>query len=111
MAISLDSISQMPQDVLHQLQRLDSVLARCECIEEVLRHDSLYRLAAELDRLCLEDAVIGYHFTRATPELIVAHGLQLVQVRTDDALSYLRTAIASLVRATREDASVVGRIF
>ena len=75
MTIRLDSIEGIPSASLSGLQRADTVLRECEFIEQVLRHKELHRVATELDQLCQVQGVVGYHYTRATPELIGTHGL------------------------------------
>ena len=75
MAIRLDSIEGIPAASLSSLQQSDTVLRECQSIDQVLRHKELCRVAIELDQLCQVQGVIGYHYTRATPELIGRYGL------------------------------------
>lgn len=76
MAIKLNSISQIPQSIACALRRLDCVFVESEFIENVLGNSDLYQIAGELDRLCVEQGVVGYHFTRAIQEEIEVRGLQ-----------------------------------
>ena len=75
MAIKLTSLDQMPNDIRRALQRFDSLFGRAEFLDEVLKNPDLYKIATDLDRLCIEEGVIGFHFTRAFPEDLQAQGL------------------------------------
>lgn len=75
--IRLDSVAQMPPEILRYLLQFGSVFSACEYIEQVLKNSYLEEIAAELDRLCVRNGVIGYHFTRAIPEDIASRGLEL----------------------------------
>ena len=77
MAISLDSISQIPQAISDELCRFDRVLADRRLVEQLLENSNLRRLASALDDLCRAEGVTGYHFTRAVHEHIADRGLQL----------------------------------
>lgn len=75
MAIRLDTIEGIPAAFLRDLRRSDNLLRGCECVEQLLRHQELRRIVTELDQLCEAQGIVGYHYTRATPELIGTRGL------------------------------------
>lgn len=75
--IRLDSTAQMPPEILRYLLQFDSVFSACEYFEQVLKNRYLAEIAEELDRLCVRNGIIGYHFTRATREDIAGRGLEV----------------------------------
>jgi hypothetical protein len=77
MTIRLTSLDQMPQDIRSALQRFDSVVGETPFMETLLQNPDLHRIAIELDRLCVPEGVIGFHFTRALREEIEARGLEI----------------------------------
>jgi hypothetical protein len=77
MAIRLTSLDQMPDDIKRSLRRFDSLFGKTEFIEKVLENPELYKIANDLDRLCMEEGVIGFHFTRAVVDEIQARGLEI----------------------------------
>jgi len=77
MAIKLNSTGQIPQPIRHLLRGYKSLFAKYDLIQKVLENTHLYGVAEELNQVCLQEGIIGYHFTRAIREDIEARGLQL----------------------------------
>ena len=76
--IRLDAVGQMPQEVTSELLMFNNVFAKIESIQRMLiENHTLSRIAANLDILCAQEWIIGYHYTRANHGDIASRGLQL----------------------------------
>lgn len=79
MPIRLDSPTQIPEDIRRELRRFDSVFTECDFLDMALENRDLCEIAGGLDALCLEQEVVGYHFSRAVPEQLSANGLRVAR--------------------------------
>ncbi|MBW8011862.1 MAG: hypothetical protein FVQ83_11595 [Chloroflexi bacterium] len=77
MPIKLNSITQIPNEIQGVLINYESVFAECEFMDAVLQYNDLRRIAEDLNELCLQEDIIGYHFTNAIRENIEARGLEV----------------------------------
>jgi hypothetical protein len=74
--IRLDSSRQIPEYNRRRLQRFDPLFAASESVETLLENAEIYEIARELDSICLQRSVTGYHYTRAVRRDIETNGLQ-----------------------------------
>ena len=77
MPIRLNLSSQIPPAISRELRRFDALFARCEFIGQALENSNLFKIAVELNQLCLRDGIIGYHFTRAIRDDVASRGLEV----------------------------------
>ena len=75
MTIKLDNLDGIPVHLAAELHGQTPVFRNHRFVEKLLAHRTLSRIAHDLDSLCLEEGVVGYHFTRAVRPQIATRGL------------------------------------
>ena len=63
---------------LHYIERLNNIKELCESIEfsdEFVQHQNVRGLVRDINEYCLQNKIVGIHYTRAEPESILKKGL------------------------------------
>jgi len=73
--VDLSQLESLPSGVLEHLSEHDSLFKRTAFVEDVMQSRSILAIAHELNDLCMDRGIVGYHFTRAEREEIASKGL------------------------------------
>jgi hypothetical protein len=66
----------MPEAVLDALNDWSQCIQGCEFLESLLEQEELKQIAQDLNQICLEKGIVGFHYTRAIRIEIETNGLQ-----------------------------------
>ena len=77
MNIDLNSIRDIPHQILEDLAKYDDLFLQAESTFELYDEWGLAKIVIELDRFCLKNRIIGLHYTRANKSSILSKGLLL----------------------------------
>jgi hypothetical protein len=77
MSIRLDSIDDIPNDLINRLKKLKQLFAAYEFLDEIMEHEEIQEIIRKLDEICTQKGVIGFHYTRAVRSDIETYGLIL----------------------------------
>lgn len=75
MIIDLESLIGLPQELIERLKKLDKVFMQHRFIEKYEKDENIYSLIIDINNYCLENRIIGYHFTRAIENDIIEKGI------------------------------------
>jgi hypothetical protein len=78
MPVRIETVDQLPNGVLKELDSLKSVFGEQRFLEQLLRIPAVRHIAETLDEICLREGIIGFHYTRADADEIRKHGLLAV---------------------------------
>lgn len=76
MPFRLDSISGIPDRFLAVLDNFDQFIKGAGYLEDLLEQKELLEVAKGLNTVCLENRIVGIHYTRAIRSEIEANGLR-----------------------------------
>lgn len=89
--INLESLEGLPNNYIVKLGTFRQEFLDCEFLEELDENSAVQEVIAEIDQLCNENHIIGFHFTRADPKHILEKGLLSrtgQEIREDFLLNY-----------------------
>lgn len=75
MTIDLASPSRIPPEILSSLQEYEAAFRREEFLDALLDDRRILGVVEHLNQVCVEQGIVGYHYTRAVREQIVNEGL------------------------------------
>lgn len=77
MAIDLESLAGFPSELQAELAPFERRMRRADFLDDLFEHPVGATVVRELDRICVENGVVGHHFTRASRVSIGRDGLVL----------------------------------
>lgn len=75
MPIDLNSTNQIPKSILRSLTKLKAAFVKVATVDELVEKKELKNFAQDLNQICLNEGVKGYHFTRGIRASIAKLGL------------------------------------
>lgn len=88
MVVNLENLNGLPLEFVKRLGAFDQIFRSCNCFEEYENNADIKRLTIEIDKFCLTNKVIGYHYTTAIKEDILKTGL-LVRTGEDIRIAFV----------------------
>lgn len=76
-AVNLEDPTSLPSVILGALRACDPHFMREEHVSNLRKIPAVGSLIRDIDHFCSRNMVIGFHYTRAIPDDILTHGLQL----------------------------------
>ncbi|NOQ26748.1 MAG: hypothetical protein GQ564_15415 [Bacteroidales bacterium] len=73
MVIDLENLYGLPQEFIIRLNEFDSLFKQFEFLEDY--ETEIYQLIADINNYCLENEIIGYHYTNAIENDILEKGI------------------------------------
>ncbi|WBX97994.1 hypothetical protein [Chryseobacterium gambrini] len=73
--INLENLDGIPQKYLSELTKFDSLFKTSMFIEDFENINEIKYLISKINTFCLNNSIIGYHYTRAFPSDILENGL------------------------------------
>jgi hypothetical protein len=73
--INLENLNGIPIDYINRLKKYNLLFKKHGFLEEILEEKTIEKLANEINDFCMQNLIIGFHYTRAIPEDIIEYGL------------------------------------
>ncbi|KAB0665079.1 hypothetical protein F6V25_10670 [Oryzomonas japonica] len=73
--IDLNKPDRLPEEFVAALKRINYLCVKYEFSEELVKHREVVSLVSDLNSFCLENYIIGVHYTRASQNRIRSQGL------------------------------------
>ena len=77
MIIDLNSLDGLPIELLTRLSNQVELFKSFNSIEELIMHSTINSIISDIDKVCLSNQIIGYHFTNAIPSDFEENGLKI----------------------------------
>jgi len=72
MVIDLENLIGLPQEFINRLKRFDKIFR----LHKLIEHDeTIDEIVIEINNFCLENRIIGYHYTNAIENDILEKGI------------------------------------
>jgi hypothetical protein len=75
MAINLENLTGLPHDFVMRLKMHDEIFTKVKFLEQFENDDNINQLIIDINNFCLENKIIGYHYTNAIESYILEIGL------------------------------------
>ncbi|MEQ8576752.1 MAG: hypothetical protein RIB63_21990, partial [Fulvivirga sp.] len=73
--VNLNDLTGLPKSLIQELSYFNEEFKSTDFLEHLEENWELGELIIKIDEFCMENEVIGFHYTRALPEDILARGL------------------------------------
>lgn len=86
MVIDLENLNGLPQLFINRLKKFDTLFVDCEYLEHYYDNEEIYQLIIDINNYCLENYIVGFHYTNAIENDILEKGILLrkgVEIRNN----------------------------
>lgn len=86
MIINLESLEGLPKKYLSELKKFDNIFKTSDFLENYENNENINQLIFEINNYCLENKIIGFHYTNAIENDIRENGMIIrsgEQIRND----------------------------
>lgn len=73
--INLENLDGIPTDFINRLKQYNLLFKKHRFLDDILEDESIEKLVNEINDFCIQNLIIGFHYTRAIPEDIIKNGL------------------------------------
>ena len=77
MIIDLENLNGLPDKFIERLKMFDNIFIQNDFLENFENNNKIHQLIIDIDNYCLENKIIGYHYTNAIETDILKKGMIL----------------------------------